>query len=200
MGEYRLSKVNNNDLEPVKDKQEVAKVLENTKLIPKTKNQLARVVDNAKVVCMNTGKGLVKATSKVLTVIGNKLAKIDWKKLLLTLLKELLTVTQETQTTTYYTYKIRTTSRPERHTTKQVREDINQGQIQTPKTEERIGRRTEAKSIKGKNQKSLEGKNDIRQIQNKELKSILKSKQQPEQQYLRIEKQKYKEDYNNRKD
>ena len=192
MSEYRLSKVNNNDLEPVKDKREVAKVSKNTKLVPKTKNYLVQITDNTKVVCIKAGKGLVKVADKILTIIRNKLTEVDWKKLILALLKDLLITTQETQTTTYYTYKTRTTSRPEQrtaeYTTGYVEGNNIQEQIQTS--------RTETKSIQGKNQKSLEGKKDIRKIQKKDVKSIPKSKQQP----LMIEKQKRREDYNNRKD
>lgn len=77
VSEYKLSKSNNsNELTNVDDRHEVAKVSDDTKLVPLKKNYLVEVGKGGIEVFAKAGKALVEVTGRTLTVIGNKLAKL----------------------------------------------------------------------------------------------------------------------------
>lgn len=186
MGEYRLSKANNHSkLAKVDKKNELTKVSNDTKLIPKTKNYLVKITDEAKVICINTGKSLVKVADKALTVIKNKLAEFDLEKFVLNILKELfftteiIQPTQTKRTKVYYTYTTRTNTVAKEYKNEYVNQNNNrQEQIQASKPE--------TKNIEGKSQKSIRSSKETKKIPKKQVKSIPKPNQQP----LMIEKQK----------
>ena len=172
MSEYRLSKTNNK-LPKVNEVNEVAKISSDTKLISTSKNYLVQVANTSKEICIKTIKALVKVTNKVLTTIGNKLANIDWSKLLLGLLKDLLIDSKE------YSTVYRTETRTYRVRTRQVRADKPQEikNINTSKIEEIETHKQ--KQIEATKQKSIKSKKNIKQIQKKQDNTFKITKEEP---------------------
>lgn len=187
MSEYRLSKSNNsNELTNVNNKHEVAKVPEDTKLVPHKKNYLVEIGKGGIEICAKTGKALVEVTGHALTVIGNKLTQIDWGKVVLTILKALIVREETTSYTTYRTtkrkvYRSNTTSQ-----TYTNYENNTQKQVNTSKAETKSIKAEKTQQLEGKKKKSIKG-NSAKQI-GKQNRASLNSQQN----HLMIEKQKNK--------
>lgn len=181
MTEYRLSKSNNNKLQKADKKQKVAKATGQKKdVAPIVKNYLVEIVNTSTEICVRSAKGLVKTTGHALTVVGNKLAKVDWGKVVLKILTWLFAPTPEEELKTYsytqyetYTYDNKDYSKQERpHKVSNSRP--KKESIETHKT----------KQIEGTKKKVIENKKNTKQIPKQKVKKISKPKQQP----LMIEK------------
>ena len=186
VSEYRLSKSNNsNELTNVNDRHEVAKVSDDTKLVPHKKNYLVEVGKGGIEVFAKTGKALIKVTGHTLTVIGNKLAKIDWGKIALTILKAIF-VKEETTYTTQYTTKRSVYRRYTSSQTYNNDENSSQKQVNTSNAE--------TKSIKAEKTQQLEGKKkkSIKTHRAKQIEKQNRNTLNPQQNHLMIEEQKNK--------
>lgn len=169
MSEYRLSKSNNNKLQKSDGKKEVAKVREQkTDVVPVVKNYL-----------VNVTTGLAKTTGHALTVVGNKLSKVDWGKLILKILTWLVATTPEEELKTYsnsqavnYSYGNSNYSKPKR-----------QQKVSSSKPKPESIETHKEKQIEGTKNKVIENKKNSKQIQKKKVKKIAK----PQQQTMMIE-------------
>ena len=187
MSEYRLVKNNGNELSNVDNKKEVVKVSEDTKLVPE-KNPIVKVANGSIQIVKQAGKWLIKVTGHALTVVGNKLAQIDWGKVILTIIKAIF-VKEENTYPTYHTTEHKVYRSSSMRQTYTSSESSNQAQIQNNKTESIETKKT--KQISGKELKGIKNSKNPKQLEKKQNRNILK----PQQNHLMIEKQK-----NNEKD
>ncbi len=157
---HELTNTNcNNKLQKTEGKKEVAK---RGKLIPPAvkKNSLIKLADTGKEVCIKATKGLIKVTGGVLVKVGNKLKEIDWGKLFLTFLVELVkaNATKGTNTQSYY-YEYT-------YTEPQTKRTVKQRQVRTSKQD----------YIEEKNNKHIGVKKTQSIKTNKNTKQIAKKK------------------------
>ena len=190
MKDSKLPKANKNNNVQKYDKKEVVvkKSQEKKNIIPKVKKYLVQVRNTGKNLCISSTKELVKLSGNALKIIGNKLANINWGKLLLNLLKELFATTEEPQTN-YYTK----TNRDKVYTkiVKRPNPSIHKTeQIETSKIEKIESKKQTIKQINASKKKCIENKErNTKKIVKKENKNILR-----QQNHLMLENKSKKKD------
>jgi len=202
MTEYRLSKSNKNTkLQKTDEKHEVAKVKkQKTDVAPTGKNYIANVVNSSTEICIKTFNGLVKTTGHALTVVGNKLAKVDWGNVLLQILLALITANTKGNSNNQYYYQSSSSRNYKNHPsgnspkrTKKTKEKTSrqqEKQIDTSKQQEKHIEVAKEKQLNSSKTKSIKTNDNTKQLRNKKDNEKINIKQN----HLMIEKKRPNKD------